>query len=293
MNFAHLYYFKTLAETKNRRQTAQSLSITQPTLSQAISKLEAELGVALFKKSRSGVYLTEEGAAFYQYVATSLKFLDNGVSFIQKKKSDQVRTINIGAVFSAQNQDWSKILYEFRRITHGNIQLNIIQSTTPDLLNRLKNGTVDVAFAGPVGEDPELIFYPVWTQSVALLANHDHPLSKRSSISLTELKDQHIVSYSLQGPLGPSVTALLQDHDLPVECLYSDEITLASIVSANPDVLAIACHSWLLDAYQHELVCLPIDEAPNEFRQLYLCYCSNIERTETINTFIQITKSLW
>ena len=278
MNLAHLYYFKALAETKNRRQTAQSLSITQPTLSQAISKLEAELGVALFKKSRSGVYLTEEGAAFYQYVATSLKFLDNGVSFIQKKKSDQVRTINIGAVFSAQNQDWSKILYEF---------------TTPDLLNRLKNGTVDVAFAGPVGEDPELIFYPVWTQSVALLANHDHPLSKRSSISLTELKDQHIVSYSLQGPLGPSVTALLQDYDLPVECLYSDEITLASIVSANPDVLAIACHSWLLDAYQHELVCLPIDEAPGEFRQLYLCYCSNIERSETVNAFIEITKSLW
>ena len=75
MNLAHLYYFKALAETKNRRQTAQSLSITQPTLSQAISKLEAELGVALFKKSRSGVYLTEGGAAFYQYVATSLKFL--------------------------------------------------------------------------------------------------------------------------------------------------------------------------------------------------------------------------
>ena len=50
MNLAHLYYFKALAETKNRRQTAQSLSITQPTLSQAISKLEAELGVALFRR---------------------------------------------------------------------------------------------------------------------------------------------------------------------------------------------------------------------------------------------------
>lgn len=293
MNLAHLYYFKALAETKNRRQTAQSLSITQPTLSQAISKLEAELGIALFKKSRSGVYLTEEGAAFYQYVATSLKFLDNGVSFIQKKKSDQARSINIGAIFSAQNQDWSKILYAFRRSTQGNTQVNIIQSTTPDLLNKLKNGTVDVAFAGPIGEDPELVFHPVWTQSVALLVNRHHPLSTRHSISLTELKNQHIVSYSLQGPLGPNVTSLIEGYDLPVECLYSDEITLASIVSANPDILAIACHSWLLDAYQHELVCLPIDEAPNKFRQLYLCYCSNIERSETVNAFIEITKSLW
>lgn len=50
MNLAHLYYFKTLAETKNRRQTAQSLSITQPTLSQAISKLEAELGVGALQE---------------------------------------------------------------------------------------------------------------------------------------------------------------------------------------------------------------------------------------------------
>ena len=54
MNLAHLYYFKALAETKNRRQTAQSLSITQPTLSQAISKLEAELGVAVFTSRKKG-----------------------------------------------------------------------------------------------------------------------------------------------------------------------------------------------------------------------------------------------
>lgn len=293
MNLSHLYYFKTLSETKNRRLTAQMLSITQPTLSQAISKLEAELEVALFEKSRSGVYLTDEGMAFYQYVATALKFLDNGVSFIRKKKTEQESGITIGAVFSAQNQDWSKILYEFRRKTNGNTKINIIQSTTPDLLTKLKNGTIDVAFAGPIEIDPEIVFYPVWTQGVTLLVNRHHPLSQKSTISLTELTNQHLVSYDLQGPLGPSVASLIKDYDLPIECLYSDEITLASIVSANPDILAIACNSWLLDAFTKDLVCLSIQEAPEEFRQIHLCYCANIERSKTVDTFINIAASYW
>lgn len=53
MNLAHLYYFCKLAELQHYTKAAKELYITQPSLSGAISSLEAELGIALFEKKRT------------------------------------------------------------------------------------------------------------------------------------------------------------------------------------------------------------------------------------------------
>ncbi|MFR1639215.1 MAG: LysR family transcriptional regulator [Eggerthellaceae bacterium] len=62
MNLDHLYYFKALVETGSRNDTARIMSITQPTLSLAISKLEKELGVSLVEKKKGAVELTKDRA---------------------------------------------------------------------------------------------------------------------------------------------------------------------------------------------------------------------------------------
>lgn len=58
MNLDHLYYFKTLVETKSRTEAADRLAITPSTLSLAISKLERELNTTLIDKKRGSVALT-------------------------------------------------------------------------------------------------------------------------------------------------------------------------------------------------------------------------------------------
>ena len=116
MNLDHLYYFKALVETGSRNGTARIMSITQPTLSLAISKLEKELGVSLVEKKKGAVELTKDGRAFYEYVATSLRFLDNGVALLREKQGAFNRTeINVGAIYSVQDENWSKVIYEFRQ----------------------------------------------------------------------------------------------------------------------------------------------------------------------------------
>lgn len=86
MNFDHLTYFKTLVELGSRSETAERLSITPSTLSLALSKLEQEVGVPLIQKKRGSVELTSEGEAFYEYVETSLRFLNNGLKLLQEKR---------------------------------------------------------------------------------------------------------------------------------------------------------------------------------------------------------------
>ncbi|CCY05360.1 putative uncharacterized protein [Eggerthella sp. CAG:1427] len=196
--------------------------------------------------------------------------------------------ITIGTVFSVQDKDWSEIISRFRVQTHGNVRLNVKQSTTPELLKDIKNGLVDVAFCGTMGEDSEISFKPAWSQRAVLVVNRLHPFAKRDSLSLEELKDHYLISYSLTGPLASELTNLVKGYSLLIDYLYTDEITLASIVSGSPDIMAIACRSWLLNSYHDDIKLIEIEEAPKDFHQMYLCSKAHIRQPQAVATFIDV-----
>ena len=81
MNLSQLQYFKVLAQEEHYTRAAQMLSITQPSLSHAISQLEQELGTRLFEKKGRNVVLTRYGKMFLPYVEESLKVLNEGAAY--------------------------------------------------------------------------------------------------------------------------------------------------------------------------------------------------------------------
>ena len=100
MNLAHLYYFKKLVEVRNYSMAAKELFIAQPTLSLAVSNLEKELGVALIKKKRNSVELTEDGEDFYEAVLVATNALDNATTLIRERASAEHGIMTIGTVYS-------------------------------------------------------------------------------------------------------------------------------------------------------------------------------------------------
>ena len=84
MNLFQLRYFVTLAKMQHYTKAAHELCITQPSLSHAISQLEAELGVALFEKSGRNTTLTSFGEEFLLCANRTLATLDSGVSSLQR-----------------------------------------------------------------------------------------------------------------------------------------------------------------------------------------------------------------
>lgn len=191
-------------------------------------------------------------------------------------------------MFSVQSKDWSRIINQFRQKTHGDVLVRVVQSSTPSLIEDIKKGSVDVAFAGTMGKDKEVRFDPCWSQEAVLVVNRLHPLAAYDEISLDDLSDQHLISYNLTGPLGAELTNLVNDYDLAIDCLYSDEITLASMVVGNPDMMAIACRSWLLDSFDRDIKLVRIKEAPEAFHQMYLCSSALMRHSKTVDEFIDI-----
>ena len=85
MNLNQLQYFVTLAHIEHYTRAAEKLTITQPSLSHAISSLEQELGTRLFERQGRNVVLTKYGRMFMQYAEEALAILDTGV---RKTKGD-------------------------------------------------------------------------------------------------------------------------------------------------------------------------------------------------------------
>lgn len=71
--------FAKLAEVEHYTKAAEELSISQPSLSHAVSSLEKEIGTKLFEKQGRGVVLTKYGKIFKEYVDEAIHSLDTGV----------------------------------------------------------------------------------------------------------------------------------------------------------------------------------------------------------------------
>lgn len=290
MNLSHLHYFVTLADTKNFQEAARQACISQPTLSQAINGLEKELGCQLFVRKKGSVDLTEKGSLFLQYVTTSLKFLNYGIVEVQEKSREQTSEIFMGTIYSAQGKEWSHLIYEFRKRTKSSTRINITQAPTHELITKLKNGTLDIAFLDTAIDDPEIVNLTCWTQRLVLLVNKAHAFAQRTSITFNDLIGHYIITYDLDVQLGQKVAALVNGTPINISYRYKDEITLASIVFANPDVMALASQSWLIDAYRDDVSVIPIDATPEDFRTLFIAYHKSTEQNTAVSLFLDLVR---
>lgn len=141
MNLAHLYYFCKLAELQHYTKAAKELYITQPSLSGAISSLEAELGIALFEKSGRNVVLTKYGKEFYDTVSVALRTLDKGVAKAKEYGGGLSGTVNIGCIPTIQSDFIPQVLLAFRDLKGPAVKVNIFEAQTNEIIQRIRRGS--------------------------------------------------------------------------------------------------------------------------------------------------------
>ena len=217
MNLYHLRYFATLAHLEHYTKAAEILSITQPSLSHAISSLEKELGVKLFEKDGRNVVLTKCGQAFLVDVEQALDMLDSSVNKLQMTglgegvlSSTVVPNFVKGFLDSSSNK---KIDFYFHSST----------GLTSDMIQGLKERKYDIAFCSKMDNEPLIEFTPVAKQELVLIVPKEHPLESKTSIDLKEsLAYPHIV-FSKRSGLRQVIDKLFEKCGGYPEIAYSME----------------------------------------------------------------------
>jgi DNA-binding transcriptional LysR family regulator len=173
MELRHLRYFQMLGQTLNFTRAAERLHIAQPPLSRQIQQLEEELGVALLERSRP-LRLTEAGRFFYEQTNQLLERLDEISATTQRLAGGQNRWLGIGFAPSTLYGALPELLRRLR--SNRSLQLGLLEMTTLQQSEALKNGRIDVGFGRISIEDPVIVQQVLHMEPlvVALPAGHRH-----------------------------------------------------------------------------------------------------------------------
>ena len=134
--------FYVVAKYKHMTKASEELHVSQPAISQAIKKLEEELGGVLFVRSNKGMELTQEGEMFYSYVSGALKLLNDAENEFGSFKKLTKGEIKIGCSASLTKLELLQPLKEFHQDYPG-IKINVVNELTSNLISDLKLGKLD------------------------------------------------------------------------------------------------------------------------------------------------------
>lgn len=194
MELRVLRYFVAVANERNITRAAESLHISQPTLSKQLMDLENELDLTLFMRGNRTITLTEDGEYFLRKAREIIHLVDHTVDNLHSR--DQLSgTLTIGANESPQLQHIVQICSGIHK-DNPDTKFHLQGMTTDHAFERLDKGLLDfVITVGLVNTDKYHKLRLPWTDKGSLLMPIEHPLTQKKSITGKDLENYPIIAF--------------------------------------------------------------------------------------------------
>jgi len=180
--------FVTLADCCNFQQAADTLFISQSSLSRHIKGLEEELGQPLFDRTTRKVSLTRYGDLFLPYAREIVRQVYQCRTAFENEKQGIQDTLTIGSIPMMKPYGITDVMASFAR-QNRNIALSIIEADSIRLVQMLREGSIDIAFLRePDDSESEFNRLPFTTDTLAAFIPLDHPLGAYTNISISQLR---------------------------------------------------------------------------------------------------------
>jgi LysR family hydrogen peroxide-inducible transcriptional activator len=186
MTLTELRYIVALDQTGHFRKAAEHCNVSQPTLSIAVKKLEEELGVPLFERSRQKVYATATGERIVEQARTVLQEAQNLVNLAQLGKDPLGTVLSVGAIYTVGPYLFPRLVTRLQELA-PQMPLFIEESYTASLRGKLSGGNLDAIFIALPFTETDVLTRPVYEEPFVVLMPEDHPLADKSEIEPAEL----------------------------------------------------------------------------------------------------------
>lgn len=181
--------FYVVAKEGSISKAASILFISQPAITLQIKKLESELGVSLFTRTKHGVVLTEEGSVLFEYIKSAIDNIINGENALSNLRNLDSGIIRIGASTTVSKHIVIPYLEKFHEM-YPKIEIQIVNSLTTNLLKELRNGNLDVLFLNlPMDENKDLKIIPITNVHDIFVGNKKYFDLTKGKITLKELSN--------------------------------------------------------------------------------------------------------
>lgn len=195
MDLKQLEHFIAAADEQHFTRAARRMNIVQSGLSASIRALEHELGAPLFVRTTRRVQLTVAGRVFYekaQRIISGAREARQAVAAITGLERGSLKLgtcASLNAFF-----DLPLLLGEFHAL-HPAIELRLCHSTASKLMEKVKDGGIDLAFLPLYEKNRDVITSPIAADALVIACPHDHPLTGRTNVPLHSLARESFVDF--------------------------------------------------------------------------------------------------
>jgi DNA-binding transcriptional LysR family regulator len=206
MDVRQLEYFHEVGKASHISRAAETLGITQPTLSRAIERLEREVGAPLIERSGRSIRLTSYGTAFWRHIDRALESIEAGRRELADMAGDERGTVALGFLWALGERLVPELVRGFAA-KHPAVRFRFVQNNGFELERLLIAGDINFAMlAGPIA-DQRLAWEAVAVQQLVLVVPHGHRFAKRRTIRFAEAAPETFVLF----PPGHALRAFTDD----------------------------------------------------------------------------------
>jgi DNA-binding transcriptional LysR family regulator len=215
MEFRHLRTIVAVARHRSFTKAAEELHLAQSAISQQIRRLEAEIGVEVFRRTSRSVEVTEEGQLVLDHAHRVLAEVDDLHSQLEELTGLLRGTLRIGGAYPFGPYDLYGVLADFRA-QHPGVAVNMIEDTQEEMLAMVRDDELDCAFASvdpdAIGQDFAATL--LWEDEFVVVTAVDHPLTASAHVTFEQLVSEDLITHRDNSALRRRLEATLGKRGL-------------------------------------------------------------------------------
>ena len=292
MNLRDLQYLVALADTRHFGQAAEQCCVSQPTLSGQVKKLEEDLGITLFERTKRTVEVTLQGEAIVKQARRVLEQADALRQLAQSYLDPLAGPLRMGAIPTLSPYLMPLILKPLNK-QYPQTKLVLSEELTDVLLARLGKHEIDAALLATPVENPDFESIPLFDEPFWLVHPREHTLSDKKVIKQPDLERSDLLLLSDGHCLAEQAMAVCHLHkrssqgdmaDLRAASLE----TLLQMVGAGFGCTLLPALALKTAAARDRSIIRRQLKLPDTYRSISLVYRRTFPRREVLEAFAGI-----
>jgi DNA-binding transcriptional LysR family regulator len=289
MDLQTLKVFLAVAQERSFSRAAAKVHRTQPAVSQAVRRLETDLGEELFDRSSKSGTLTDAGRVLQNYGQRLVRLSEEAESAMRELRDLRRGRVLIGANEAAVHtllplvgrfrDRYPELVIDVRRVPARQIAVEVLQ------------GSLDFGALTFQPPDPGLLQVTVGSDELVLLLHPSHPLARRRQVTMEEMAGEVVVAHNDPSPARERVLRLFEERHIPLRMMISlpslDGIKRAVELELGVALLPRRCA--ITEIASGRLVAVPVAGISRR-RQLTLV-CRRAHRSHAAEAFLQVAQA--
>ena len=293
MELRHIQSFVAVAEDLNFTKAAKRLQIAQPPVSRHIKDLERELGVQLFERTSTRVFLTDAGRRFLTEARAVLQHASRAIDAARQVGDGWAGSVRLG-IAKGLGDPVSRVMYEYMRFS-PKVEFDVLDIPSGFQSKALLERNIDVGFMRPPIDDPQLISGVLFGEGFSVVLRRSSPLAKKKALRVRDLARETLLLIDRR--ISPGVydrtLALFRDRSIGIKMIptitTSGEEAGSILVDSGKGIYIAVGQNPIYPAFADRLTTVPLkdDDAVTEVHVVW----RKDEQSKTTLDFVRLARN--